>query len=194
MILSADATLAAKRESIEAGADEFLTKPIIAATLLAAIERLVAGVDERSAEPKLPPQTTAASGSSSPGPLVDPDRLQALRRIARGDVKFLEQYTNAAFAELEQAISELRIASAAGNSSMARDALHIIEGTGGSIGAVALVANCKAVRNYFAVPDDPECAGALAELSTTYALTKSTIIATLRHSRDKAVDDRGARK
>src|SRR4029453_9714143 len=47
MILSADATPAAKQESIEAGADEFLTKPVTAATLLATIERLVAGMQAR---------------------------------------------------------------------------------------------------------------------------------------------------
>jgi two-component system sensor histidine kinase RpfC len=193
MILSADATLAAKRESMDAGADEFLTKPVVAATLLTAIERLVAGADARRVEPKLPAETTDASANSC-APLVDPDRIQALSRIARGDVKFLDQYTNAAFSEVEQAIADLRIASAASNIRKARDALHIVEGTGASIGAVALVATCKAVRNYFTVPGDPECAGALAELSTTYALTKSTIIATLRHSADKVIGGRGARK
>ena len=45
LMLSADATAAAKRDSIDAGADEFLTKPVLASTLLAAIERLMAGAD-----------------------------------------------------------------------------------------------------------------------------------------------------
>ena len=63
--------------------------------------------------------------------------------------------------------------------------MHIIEGTGSSMGAVALIDNCKSMRSYIAVPEDPDCAGALAELSTTYALTKSTIQASMHEKRNK---------
>ena len=104
--------------------------------------------------------------------LVDTDRIAAVRRIARGDVKFLDTYVNAAFSELEQAIDDLRLAVRRKDSLAARDSLHIIEGTGASVGAVALVANCKSIREYIDVPDDPDRASALAELSTTYTLTK----------------------
>jgi hypothetical protein len=79
----------------------------------------------------------------------------------------------------------LRTAVRSSDIRVARDALHIIEGTGASIGAVALVANCKSMRTYLAVPDDPDRAGALAELSTTYMLTKSTVLASLHESRVK---------
>ena len=43
LVLSADATPAAREESIAAGASEFLTKPVTAQTLLVAIHRLVGG-------------------------------------------------------------------------------------------------------------------------------------------------------
>jgi len=178
IILSADATPAAKQQSLEAGADEFLTKPVSASTLFAAIERVTAGHAARDAQ-----GTDAAKHAlDTPQVLVDPDRIAALRRIARGDGKFLDKYIVAAFAEIEKAISDLRVAAARGDTRGARDAIHIIEGTGGSIGAVALVANCKSIRNYLAVPRDPDCAAALAELSTTYALTKSAVQATLHDS------------
>ena len=175
IILSADATPAAKQQSLEAGADEFLTKPVSAAMLLNAIERVVAGYIAR-------PSTglrQASERDDAPHMLVDPERIAALRRIARGDAKFLDKYVTAAFAEIEKAISDLRIAASQGDTRIARDAIHVIEGTGGSIGAVALVANCKSIRNYLAVPRDPDCAAALAELSTTYALTKSAVLAQL---------------
>lgn len=192
MILSADATAAAKRDSIEAGADEFLTKPVNASTLLAAIERLVAGAAARMLPPDVPTATDRPSSPAS-APLVDGERIQALRRIARGDAKFLDQYVSAAFSEIEHAISDLRVASAAGDARAAHDAIHIIEGTGASVGAIELVSNCKAMRSFFAVPQDPDRAGALAEISTTYALTKSTVLSNLHHSRDRAVGGRGAR-
>ncbi|MCC7325396.1 MAG: response regulator [Burkholderiales bacterium] len=184
VILSADATPAAKQESIEAGADEFVTKPVTASTLLATIERVVAGASTRTDRLPRPPRETRSEASASPT-LVDAERIAALRRIARGDARFLDQYIAAAFSELEAAISELRVAVSRANARAARDAMHIIEGTGASIGAAALVANCKSMRSYLAVPNDPDCAGALAELSTTYALTKSTVQAMLHDRRGR---------
>jgi two-component system sensor histidine kinase RpfC len=187
IILSADATPAARKESIEAGADEFLTKPVTSASLLAAIARLVAGAAARGIEPphaKGEPQVTSIGPTTSPSQpvLVDHERVQALLRIARGDRKFLDQYIIATFEELEKAIMDLRIAAVNGDATASRDALHIIEGTGASIGALALVANAKTLHNRVSNwrPDDRPAA--LAEISMTYALTKSTLLSTLHQS------------
>ena len=191
MILSADATSAAKRESLEAGADEFLTKPIIAPTLLAAIERLASGAGARleamgHSDHEMPMSSSAKS------PMVDPERVQALRRIARGDTNFLERYISSAFSELDQAISSLHIAVEARESRAARDQLHIIEGTAASIGGVAVVANCKTLRKSLDQDRDPDRGGALAQLSAAYALTKSTVLASLHELHDKAADGRSS--
>jgi len=183
MILSADATPVAKQESIEAGADEFLTKPVTAAGLLSAIERIAAGFAARDEPELVNPRETKRSPAART--LVDADRIQALRRIARGDAKFLDTYVYAAFADLERALAGLSVAATSNDVRAARDALHIIEGTGASLGAIALVANCKSMRNYMIVAHDPDRASALAELSTTYALTKSTLLAGLHDVRDR---------
>jgi len=185
MILSADATPAAKQESIAAGADEFLTKPVTAGALLSAIERLAAGYAART-EPELRMArsgVTRSPASAAPG-LVDADRVQALRRIARGDSKFLEAYVNAAFTDLEHALASLNVATRSNDVRAVRDALHIVEGTGASLGAVALVSNCRSMRPYLTVVEDPDRPGMLAELSTTYALTKSTLLASLHEKTD----------
>jgi two-component system, sensor histidine kinase RpfC len=179
IILSADATANAKQESLDAGADDFLTKPVTAQALLAAIERVivtrtnVGNVQVSEIEIEARPIAAAALQ------LVDVDQIHSLRRISKGDHKFLDQYISAAFAELETAVADLRMAAAKDNIRDARSALHIIEGTGGSIGATALVSNCKSMRTYVAVPKDPDRAGALAELSTILALTKSAVVAVL---------------
>lgn len=185
LILSADATPVAKQESISAGADEFLTKPVTAAVLLGAIERLSAGYAARG-EPEL---RAARSGvtrtpASAAPVLVDPDRVQALRRIARGDSKFLDAYVNAAFTDLERALANLSVATGSSDVRAVRDALHIVEGTGASLGAVALVSNCRSMRPYLTAAQDPDRPGMLAELSTIYALTKSTILASLHEKTD----------
>jgi two-component system sensor histidine kinase RpfC len=185
MILSADATPAAKQESLEAGADEYLTKPVVSALLFSALERMVAGIPRGEVEQEQP-STAARDHEKDELPtaavLVDPERIQALRRIARGDEQFLEKYVSAACSEMEQAIGDLRAAISAFDVKNARDALHIIEGTGASIGATALVGNCKSLRNYLRVAQDPECANALAELSANYALAKSVILAHLHNA------------
>jgi two-component system, sensor histidine kinase RpfC len=185
IILSADATPAAKQESLEAGANEFVTKPVTSQALLATIERVIGGTSPRPFVAIGIGQSGAKSLTSNVPQLIDAEQIQSLRRIARNDQNFLDRYIAAAFSELEQAILDLRDAAAKNNVRDARSALHIIEGTGGSIGATALVSNCKSMRTYVAVPEDPDCAGALAELSTTMALTKSAVLAVI-HDPPKA--------
>jgi two-component system sensor histidine kinase RpfC len=179
IILSADATPAARQESLEAGADEFLTKPVSAAMLLNTIERVIAGSVARvESLPKAEVSRTEFASDATPL-LVDQDRIQDLRRIARGDQKFLDRYIFAAFEDIENAVTALGASMTSGKISAMRDALHIIEGTGASIGAIALVTSCHSMRRFIAAPRSNEIADTLAELSTTYALTKSTILAGL---------------
>lgn len=209
IILSADATAAAQELSLSAGANDYLTKPVTAGVLLSVIERVMAGAKSRAkvdlpplvAAPSSPPLPVATPEASVPAPtppaetlarpavnegntaaptLVDPDRIEALRRIAKDDPTFLKNYTTAAFADVEAAIGDLRKAMAKGDAGEARGALHKIDGTGASIGAVALIASSKNMRNYLTGILDADGAAALAEISTTCALTKSAVAALLR--------------
>lgn len=180
VVLSADATPAAKQQSLEAGADEFLTKPVTATGLLAVIDRLMNGsvsLPDETPGPGTP--LKAETGYYKDQGLIDADRIAALHRIGRGDQKFVETYLTASFSEIESAIAALRAAIDGSDIRSSRDAIHILEGTGSSIGAVALVHNCKSMRNMLSTPSNPRIATALAELSTTYALTKSTIQASV---------------
>jgi two-component system sensor histidine kinase RpfC len=209
VILSADATPVAQQESLDAGANDYLTKPVTSATLIAAIERLMAGAQIRqtnagAARPSLPaerieppaavPTTPVASPSSADAPapqrrepaslvLVDSDRIEALRRIANRDQNFLQRYTAATFDDLDAAVAELGQAIAEGNMRAARDALHKIDGTSANIGAIALAASAKSMRNYLSSAPDSDAAAALAELATTSALTKSAVSALLQEGR-----------
>jgi two-component system sensor histidine kinase RpfC len=184
IILSADATPAAKQESLDAGADEFLTKPVRSDALLSTIDRVMLQVDSRSSQ--LKSQHFAAIDrpkvSTSFQQLVDNEQVQSLRRIARGDEKFLQNYVGAAFDDLEKAVADLRVACCGNNLDNARAALHIIEGTAASLGALSLVRNCKSMRTTVAAPINAEREAALAELSTTLALTKSAVVAVLHDS------------
>ena len=206
VILSADATASARDESLAAGANDYITKPVTADMLLATIERITSATattalsrqGSRSAlanppasdiaapvpiQPSKTPLATVARNAEKLTPmLVDADRIDSLRRISGGDRQFLTQYVNAAFDDLESAVVELRNAVETGNARAARDALHKIDGTGASIGAVALLASAKSMRNYLSQTLDSDAQDALAELATTCTLTKSAVTAVL-HAR-----------
>jgi len=208
IILSADATPAAQQESLDSGANDYLTKPVTADSLLAAIERIMVGAQVRREAlvreiPEVPdiaanaanadvdddrPQLPGfGAGQDAPGArgpvLVDADRIEALRRIASHDKNFLTQYVDAAFDDMESAIKELRSAIGNGDLRTARDALHKIDGTSASIGAGALAHNAKNMRQYLSAALDTDVAAAMAELSTTCALTKSAMASLLQDTR-----------
>jgi len=203
IILSADATAAARDESLAAGANDYITKPVTADMLLATIERITSAPPATSLsrkgpqsaianslpsdigtsapiQPPIPSVATTTRGAEKLTPiLVDADRIDALRRISGSDRHFLTHYVNAAFDDLETAVVELRGAVETGNVRAARDALHKIDGTGASIGAVALLASAKSMRNYLSQSLDSDAQDALAELATTCTLTKSAVTALL---------------
>jgi two-component system, sensor histidine kinase RpfC len=201
IILSADATNAAREESLAAGANDYLTKPVSASTLLATIERVLAGVElpPRSASPTAPPvsEPTEFVPASKPafvvpaaatgGLLVDTERVEALRSIANNDRQFLGRYVEAAFTDMTAAVHELQKAVESCDVTLARDALHKIEGTAVSVGAPSLLACVRQTRERIVRPDAqsgnarlmPDTDGATsaiaAELASLVVLTKSAV-------------------
>jgi two-component system sensor histidine kinase RpfC len=196
LVLSADATPAAREESMAAGASEFLTKPVTAQTLLAAIHRLVGGRtsnDEQTS--KVQPfeaahpggnraQTTMAAPIDLQEPrdshvpasaIIDTDRLNSLRKMANFDQRFLESYVTAAIGDLEQAVSELRVAVPSKNAVLARSALHNIDGTAATVGAAALAASARHLRQRMFENQPREVQQALAELESNMTLTRLAI-------------------
>jgi two-component system sensor histidine kinase RpfC len=200
LVLSADATPSAREESISAGASEFLTKPVTAQTLLAAIHRLAGGRTSRQ-EPKRPTPMPSSEHSSdrsahpcieestrsqmpygshlSAGTLIDAERLYALRKVANFDQTFLDKYVAAAIDDLEKAVAELRVALPSRNTVLARAALHNIDGTATTVGATAIALSAQRLRQW--VSDDRSQAAqqTLAELESNMALTKSALRASI---------------
>jgi two-component system sensor histidine kinase RpfC len=196
LVLSADATPAAREESIAAGASEFLTKPITAQTLLAAIHRLVGGRpsnDGHQSKAQLfeaaksgddgaqtitahPIDLQEPSDSHVPaGVIIDSDRLHSLRRMANFDQRFLESYVTAAIGDLEQAVAELRVAVPSRNAILARSALHNIDGTAATVGAAAVAASARHLRQRMIENRPREAQQALAELESNMTLTRLAI-------------------
>ncbi len=196
LVLSADATPAAREESIAAGASEFLTKPVTAQALLAAIHRLVGGLPTEDAHEgkvqlvgadqtmdKYAPITTVepielqepSEAHVPAGVIIDTDRLHSLRRIANFDQRFLESYVTAAIGDLEQAVAELRVAVPGRNGVLARSARHNIDGTAATVGAAAVAASARHLRQKILENQPREAQLALAELESNMTLTRLAI-------------------
>lgn len=173
LILSADATPAAREESLAAGADAYITKPVTAANLLEAVAcysaRSMLPVVNDAEEPSLPAPVEAG--------LLDTERIAALSHIGGGNNEFLAGYVDAAFEDIQAAVAEVQTGFAQQEERTVRDGLHKIDGTAASIGATALLATSKRVRDYLtAAPGDPGLELALAELCGVCTLTKSKLL------------------
>ena len=66
--------------------------------------------------------------------------------MANFDQRFLETYVTAAISDLEQAVAELRVAVPGRNAVLARSALHNIDGTATTVGAAAVAASARHLR------------------------------------------------
>ncbi|MDD3447985.1 MAG: ATP-binding protein [Gammaproteobacteria bacterium] len=146
IVLTANATTEAMRECEEAGADAYLTKPIEPRLLLEAIHRLKPEKDEsRPVMEKLPPSSVqpADKPSASPaGGSLSPQTLEHLERLAQGS-DFLEELIGGFISDTEDLLGRLRPAVERSAFEEARDILHAIAGSAGSLGADTLYEACS---------------------------------------------------
>jgi two-component system sensor histidine kinase RpfC len=195
LIVSADATADARNESMRAGADGHIVKPVRAAELLSTIFRLTQGRPirvERRATKRDYPKLVSSSGRLTESPktapveivdrvLLDSGRFEELRRIANNDIGFMRRYSTASFADIESALTELRSSVNCGETQAAREALHKIDGTAANLGASAIAQAGTRMKAHVSDLRSPDASKALAEIATVCALTKSAMMATLEH-------------
>ncbi|MBL0291801.1 MAG: response regulator [Betaproteobacteria bacterium] len=192
LIVSADASPDARRDSIQAGADGHLLKPVPAAEL-ERVAKLTAGRPvriERRATKRDYPKLVSTNARRDVAPkaqardlveraLLDPVRFEELRKIANNDADFMRRYAAASFLDIEAALVELRSALAAMDSQAARDALHKIDGTAVNLGATAVAQASIRMKTHLSNLQGSAAAKAAAEIASTCALTKSAITAAL---------------
>jgi hypothetical protein len=156
--------------------------------------RTLHGVDRaRDGERDAVAARSAGDGPASGEPLLDAERLAALRRVARGDENFLVRYLAASLHDLDAAMAHLRAAVPDGHVRQVKDALHAIEGTAASLGAESMLDGCRLLRERLVAGQHDGLSHAFAELSARYALTKSALRATVQlegNSVSGASDDR----
>jgi len=140
VMLTADATLEAKSDCAEAGADAFLTKPVTAETLLSMLDRLI---HERKVH-TLPVSMPAADSEPAPVevPVLDVSVLAELDRLSRDPARLMaviETFET----EGEALLARIAEAVAARNHSAFAEELHALKGNAVNVGAMQLAATCQ---------------------------------------------------
>ena len=161
IVLSADATPEAKAESLEAGADAFLAKPIEAARLLDTIAELGAKPLETPAPPasvRRPALTPVES------PVLNPETMGLLEELGR-DGDFMEKLVKAFLADSEALLRRMENPAQLSPGDL-RAVVHALKGSVSSVGADRLTLYCSrvaAMSDPSLKADMPGVVGALRE-------------------------------
>ncbi|WP_456417401.1 ATP-binding protein [Thiolapillus sp.] len=143
IVLSANASEEARRESEDAGADAFLIKPIEKNKLLQLIDQLATGEGIGKPSPEENENNIASlSIPADAPPVIDMETIQALMSIESSE-NFFPELKEHFFADAEQSISSMEQGLSRQDMDAVRDAAHALQGSAGGIGALALYAKCE---------------------------------------------------
>lgn len=150
LAVSADATEDRKREAIQAGFTEYLTKPIEGAQLIATLDRVLAGVKGRIEKTQpvsaaRPHPKEAKAQTEDGGPWLDRAKLAQLALLDSAGT-FVNDLVTDFLAEAEEIIDSMAEASTRGDARGLRDLGHAMRSCAGQIGADALRRRCLGWR------------------------------------------------
>jgi len=145
LVLSANATREASEESYAAGADAYLSKPVETAVLLQAVDRLAADgsdpVPVVGAQQEAAIDHRSAPESHQPDALLEERVLRHIEQLGGGDGFLAELF--AGFISDARGLQQKVVAEVeAGHFHRARDELHALRGSAGSVGAQGVFAAC----------------------------------------------------
>jgi len=143
LIVSADVTPEAREESLEAGADGYLGKPVESARLLSEVQRVATAVQasERAAiaRPQLP-----RADEESPVPVVNGETLANLEELGSSP-GFIEKLVGVFLADNATLVAKMETAIKTQAYQEFRNLLHALKGSSASMGTDRLTRLCTSV-------------------------------------------------
>lgn len=136
VMLSADVTLEAKKECLEAGADSFIPKPVETLRLLDELRKLTAGKSKEAARP-----VSAAPAAQAGAEAVNSETLAHLEDLG-STPDFLERLVGVFVADSLSLLAKMEASVAARNFGEFRSHLHAMKGSAASIGTERLTRLC----------------------------------------------------
>ena len=148
IMFSANVTTEAREESLEAGADEFLPKPIQVDSFLQTLQLLVTEFkisgppESRTAMPQSKNRLKLLRPTEA---VLDPQNLTDLENVSK-DPKFLDDLITEFVTENKKLLRALELALSEVKVDEIKEILHTLKGSALSIGAVSLKVMCKRVE------------------------------------------------
>lgn len=138
IILTANATIEAKRECEEANIDAYLTKPIVSRVLLNTINSLCKDANRTPATDKSRPQKHTTDSPS----ILDLEVIQSIKELST-DADFVHNLVEIFINDATKLLSEMEPAIANKNFTLYLEHIHALKGSAGSIGANKLFELCQ---------------------------------------------------
>ena len=143
VMLSADVTLEAKKECLEAGADSFIPKPVEALRLLDELRNLTSGKGKEAERPagRRGPVALAPAQSPAQAEAANAETLAHLEELG-STPDFLERLIGVFIADSQSLLAKMEASVAARNFGEFRAHLHAMKGSAASIGTERLTRLC----------------------------------------------------
>lgn len=141
IMLTANATMNAKLESADAGADAYLTKPATAAVVLSTIGKVI---EDREVYEIKHDRADAPAGSEAP--VLDAEVIAELDRLY-GAPEELSRLLDTFEAEGKRLLRDLQSAIAKKNQPLFCELIHALKGNGANVGASRLAQACLDLEN-----------------------------------------------
>lgn len=165
VVLTANATMEAKTECADAGADAYLTKPVSADLLLSTVDRLVDDHEVTDLNKRRPASSPGAPKASPD--VLDLDLLSELDRMYVDPAAF-RQVVESFETDGYRLLLQMRSASGARNHAGFCEALHALKGNAANMGALRLADVCQRAEGVGFVEFRQESGGLLAEVEACF--------------------------
>lgn len=182
ILLSADVTLEAKRECLEAGADSFVPKPVEALRLLEEMRSLTGGKPQEAA--RAAPAAVAVAAPTG----AEPVNIETLARLEElgSTPDFLERLVGVFVADSQSLLAKMEAAVAARNFGEFRAHLHAMKGSAASIGTERLTWLCSKLGKYSDAELRLQSSSLVRSLNEEFAQGRSALERYIREKRSRS--------
>jgi two-component system sensor histidine kinase RpfC len=189
VMLSADVTLEAKKECLEAGADSFIPKPVEALRLLDELRTLTGGKGTE-AERAAPPAAAqiAARAVATAAASAEVANVETLGHLAElgSTPDFLERLVGVFVSDSQSLLAKMEASVAARNFGEFRAHLHAMKGSAASIGTERLTRLCAALGKYSDAELRLQSAGVMRSLKEEFELGQAALERYVREKRSRS--------
>jgi signal transduction histidine kinase/DNA-binding response OmpR family regulator/HPt (histidine-containing phosphotransfer) domain-containing protein len=173
--MTAGAMAEDRERCLNVGMDDYVSKPVTAEAVDAALVQWIAEPDSSAAVPGTQAPDAPAPGAPSESP-IDANRQAVLRALGPDDGwGILPAAVRAFLADNQLTMSAMRAAEGSGNSEALRDAAHQLKGAAANIGAAGVAALCSELESRMRAHEPENCHELIDQLDTELERTNGLL-------------------